>query len=151
MQDNLQFFSPVKQNILRFIACLGISKRSFYVKTGISRGTLESKTGITEDTLAKFIAIYPDVSLEWLFTGIEPMLKKVNANDNILSDVNEVTSQLMRKNEELHSRITDLSVQLAVQVNENKHLRETNTQLLAQIDDLKKSCSHGTQRGIEDK
>ena len=69
MQEKEQNISPIKSRILHLIDNMSISKRDFYSKTGISRGTLESKTGITEDTLAKFIAIYPEVSLDWLILG----------------------------------------------------------------------------------
>ena len=69
MQEKEQKISPIKERILYFADYLGISKRDFYKTIGVSRGTLESKTGITEDTMAKFIAKYPEVSLEWLITG----------------------------------------------------------------------------------
>lgn len=69
MQEKEQKISPIKQRILQYAESLGISKREFYAKIGVSRGTLESKTGITEDVLAKFIATYPNISVEWLLTG----------------------------------------------------------------------------------
>ncbi len=69
MQEKEQKISPIKQRILQYVESLGISKREFYTKIGVSRGTLESKTGITEDVLAKFIATYPNISIEWLLTG----------------------------------------------------------------------------------
>lgn len=69
MQDKEQKISPIKQRILQYADSLGISKREFYTKIGVSRGTLESRTGITEDVVTKFIAAYPDVSLEWLVKG----------------------------------------------------------------------------------
>lgn len=69
MQEKEQNISPIKERILYLIDTWSISKRDFYSKTGISRGTLESKTGITEDTLAKFIATYPEISLDWLILG----------------------------------------------------------------------------------
>ena len=69
MQEKEQKISPIKERILQFADSLGISKREFYAKIGVSRGTLESKTGITEDVLAKFIAAYPNISIEWLLTG----------------------------------------------------------------------------------
>lgn len=75
MQEVQQIISPIKQRILSFVDTLGVSKREFYAEVGISRGTLESKTGITEDVLTKFIARYPDVSIEWLIHGRGPMLK----------------------------------------------------------------------------
>ena len=69
MQGKEQKISPIKQRILQYADTLGISKREFYKKIGVSRGTLESKTGITEDVLAKFIATYPEVSIDWLMKG----------------------------------------------------------------------------------
>ena len=75
MQDKEQNISPIKQRILSFAGTLGISKRDFYAKIGVSRGTLESKTGITEDVVTKFFATYPEVSIEWLMTGVGDMLK----------------------------------------------------------------------------
>ena len=75
MQIKEQNISPIKQRILTFADTLGISKRNFYASIGVSRGTLESKTGITEDVMAKFIATYPQVSIEWLLTGIGHMIK----------------------------------------------------------------------------
>lgn len=75
MQEKEQKISPIKQRILFFADSLGISKRKFYDNIGVSRGTLESTSGITEDILSKFIATYPKVSIEWLLTGKEPMLK----------------------------------------------------------------------------
>lgn len=75
MQEKIQQISPIKQRILQYAENLGISKREFYAKIGVSRGTLEAKTGITEDVLAKFIAVYPEISLDWLIKGEGPMLK----------------------------------------------------------------------------
>lgn len=75
MQGKQQKISPIKQRILQYADILGISKRQFYEKIGVSRGTLESNTGITEDVVAKFIAIYPEISPEWLLTGNGEMLR----------------------------------------------------------------------------
>lgn len=80
MQAKEQNISPIKQRILEFANSLGISKRDFYTKIGVSRGTLESRTGITEDVMAKFIATYPNVSIEWLMTGEGDMIKNSKRN-----------------------------------------------------------------------
>ena len=69
MQEKEQNISPVKQRILLFASKLGCSKRDFYKQIGVSRGTLESKTGVTEDVVAKFIATFPEVNVDWLWTG----------------------------------------------------------------------------------
>ena len=83
MQEKMQHISPIKQRILQFFETLNISKRDFYKKLGISRGTLESNTGITEDVMAKFIATFPDVSIDWLIFGIGSMIKEAeNQSDN---------------------------------------------------------------------
>ena len=79
MQELQQKISPIKERILIFANTLGISKREFYNKIQVSRGTLESRTGITEDILAKFIATYPEVSIEWLLTGEGSMLNEVKS------------------------------------------------------------------------
>ena len=75
MQEKEQKISPIKQRILQFADTLNISKRDFYLKIGVSRGTLESKTGITEEVLAKFIAAFPEVSIDWLMQGEGGILK----------------------------------------------------------------------------
>ena len=75
----MQKFSPIKKRILQFAETLRVSKRDFYKKTGISRGTLENNTGITEDILVKFIATFPEISIEWLITGRGEMLRAVGA------------------------------------------------------------------------
>ena len=69
MQEKEQKISPVKQRILHFASELGCSKRDFYKKIGVSRGTLESNTGATEEVVAKFIATFPEVNINWLWTG----------------------------------------------------------------------------------
>lgn len=79
IQGKEQNISPIKNRILYYIECLNISKREFYSKTGISRGTLESDTGITEETMAKFIAVYPEVSLNWLILGEGEVVRQVSA------------------------------------------------------------------------
>lgn len=84
MDKKEQKISPIKQRILQFADNLGISKREFYTKIGVSRGTLEANTGITEDVLAKFIAIYPEVSVIWLVTGEGEMLKR-KVQDQLVS------------------------------------------------------------------
>lgn len=94
MQGKEQNISPIKQRILFFAGTLGISKRDFYSKIGVSRGTLESKTGITEDVITKFFATYPEVSIEWLMTGIGEMLR--------------VSPPCKEKNKNIAEKTTDL-------------------------------------------
>ena len=93
LKEKIQNISPIKQRILQYIENKYVSKRDFYIKSAISRGTLESNTGITEDILAKFLAIHPEVSLDWLINGSGDIIKKdsvtdiyINGDKNILLD-----------------------------------------------------------------
>lgn len=91
--------------------------RVFYSKTGISRGTLESSSGITEETLAKFIAIYPDVSITWLILGEGDMLNsyksgsgkqkcsKCEKNEMVMADLNDTIKSL---NKLIHMQESEL-------------------------------------------
>mgnify|MGYP000114477937 CR=1 FL=1 len=100
MQEKGQNISPVKRRILYFIDSLLISKREFYSKTGISRGTLESNTGITEDTMAKFIATFPEVSLDWLILGEGDMIRKTTPSPEE-RDIMELSRKLVEAKDEI--------------------------------------------------
>ena len=75
MQENKQEKSPIKRKILLFLSENGISQYDFYRKTGITRGILGQNNGISEDNMARFLAAYPQVSVEWLLTGRGSMLR----------------------------------------------------------------------------
>ena len=78
MQENKQEKSPIKQKILTFLSEIGISQYDFYRKTGITRGILGQNNGISEENIARFLATYPQVSVEWLLTGRGPMLRDID-------------------------------------------------------------------------
>ncbi len=69
MQEKRQEKSPIKQNILLYLAQKGVSTYEFYKESGVTRGILQQNNGISEDNIAKFLAYAPDVSVEWLITG----------------------------------------------------------------------------------
>lgn len=75
MQENKQEKSPIKRKILTFLSEMGISQYDFYRKTGITRGILGQNNGISEENIARFLAAYPEVSVEWLFMGNGSMLR----------------------------------------------------------------------------
>ena len=75
MQENKQEKLPIKRKILLFLSENGISQYDFYRKTGITRGILGQNNGISEDNMARFLAAYPQVSVEWLLTGRGSMLR----------------------------------------------------------------------------
>lgn len=76
MQENKQEKSPIKRKILTFLSEMGISQYDFYRKTGITRGILSQNNGISEENIARFLAVYPQVSAEWLLTGRGNMLRE---------------------------------------------------------------------------
>ncbi|MDY9919938.1 MAG: hypothetical protein U2P89_13885 [Proteiniphilum sp.] len=131
---------------MEYLKYKGISKNKFYLKTGLSVGFLDSGKSLGVDKLREILDIYHDLNPAWFLPGDAPML----ISDN---ELNEKEKQYIRPIDisDLIRKIEELSVQLGAQINENKHLHETNQRLLAQIDDLKKSCSNDVQHGIEDK
>ncbi len=80
MQENKQEKSPIKQNILLYLAKKGVTSYEFYKVSGVTRGILQQNNGISEDNLARFLAYAPDINLEWLLTGRGNMLKECANN-----------------------------------------------------------------------
>jgi hypothetical protein len=149
MQEKRQNISPIKQRILYFAESLMISKREFYTKIGVSRGTLESNTGITEDIMAKFIATYPDISLDWLICGTGSMLRKQNVQNKERTSNNTVDADadLQGKNtdnvvieQKKDTIIEELLNRLEKQSEVIGALKQENTQLRRQLQ--KKSNQH---------
>lgn len=80
MQEKQQEKSPIKQNILLYLANKGVTPYEFYKVSGVTRGILQQSNGISEDNIARFLAYAPDVNIEWLITGKGDMLKNDNAD-----------------------------------------------------------------------
>lgn len=74
MQAKEREISILKARILKYLNYKGISKYECYQKTGISRSVLSQSNGMTEDNMLKFLAVYSDISFEWLLTGRGNML-----------------------------------------------------------------------------
>ena len=77
MQEKRQKKSPIKQNILLYLAQKGVSTYEFYKESGVTRGILQQNNGISEDNIARFLAYAPDISVEWLITGRGSMLSSM--------------------------------------------------------------------------
>lgn len=71
----MQEKSLIKQNILQFLDFKGISKYKFYQLSGITRGVLDQNNGMSEENTARFLALFPEISTEWLLTGKGSMEK----------------------------------------------------------------------------
>ncbi len=74
MQEKQHEKSPIKQNILLYLAHKGVSAYEFYKESGVTRGILQQNNGISEDNIARFLAYANDVNVEWLITGRGEML-----------------------------------------------------------------------------
>lgn len=135
-----------KQKILKYLKYKGISKNKFYIQTGLSVGFLDSGKSLGVDKLREILDIYHDLNPAWFLPGNAPMLLSGN-------ELNESEERYVKSINiaDLIGRIEELSVRLGTQINENKHLQETNRRLLALLDDLRKSSPDDVRYGIEDK
>lgn len=80
MQEKRQEKSPIKQNILLYLAYKGVSAYEFYKESGVTRGILQQNNGISEDNIARFLTYAPDVRVEWLITGKGDMISSIQAD-----------------------------------------------------------------------
>lgn len=121
MQEKNRNFSILKQRILLFLDFVGDTKKDFYTKTGISNGILSQPGGISEDNLLKFLNIYTDINLNWLFTGCGHMSledgssQSLESNNSKYYSSKNMNNQIFEKNktiEEIDIQIADLTMQI---------------------------------------
>ena len=117
-------FSLIKQKILQYLDFKGISKYKFYQETGITNGILSQSNGISEDNLLRFLSVYKDISLEWLFTGEGSMIK----GDVIQEKALELPSENTEKGviTELRTIIKDQAKEIARKELELERLRSSD-------------------------
>ena len=65
----------VVDRILELIDFKGLTKSAFYRETGLSNGFLDKVKDIGVSKLEQILKSYPEIRMEWLVTGSEPMLK----------------------------------------------------------------------------
>lgn len=101
MQENNKDISIIKERILQYLGCKGITMYKCYAETGRSRGVLSQTNGVSEENLLKFINTYQDVSIVWLMTGNGNMIDSKNEipapKQEIQPKVIEVTPDFMLK------------------------------------------------------
>ncbi len=74
--------SDIKKRIFEFINYLGLSVRQFEINCGLKQSVLSSKSdNLGSDKILKIINAYPDLDLNWVFTGKNEMLKKNTSGD----------------------------------------------------------------------
>lgn len=81
MQEKNRNISILKSRIIQYLDLKGETKSTFYKKTGISNGLLSQSGGVSEDNLLKFLNIYHDISIHWLFFGVGTPIKNNNYSE----------------------------------------------------------------------
>ena len=81
MQEKNRNISILKTRIIQYLDLKGETKSAFYKKTGISNGLLSQTGGVSEDNLLKFLNIYHDISIQWLFFGIGNPIRSNNYSE----------------------------------------------------------------------
>jgi len=67
--------SEIKERLQKYIDTAHISKREFCRKISVSPTFLANNSEISSDKVLNIVSAYPDISVDWLITGKEPMLK----------------------------------------------------------------------------
>ncbi|MCQ2959509.1 MAG: hypothetical protein MJ198_04890 [Bacteroidales bacterium] len=68
-------FSVIKERILQYLDYKKITKYKFYQETGITNGILSQSNGISEENILRFLNVYQDISLDFLFYGEGTIIK----------------------------------------------------------------------------
>lgn len=116
MQEKNKEISFLKKNILTYLNIKGVTNRECYNATGMSEGILSQSTGLTEDNILKFLKVYSDINLNFLFYGSEPVLKQ---NENEISQTESANKAALEM-------IRDLSAENALLRRENEELKDLN-------------------------
>lgn len=70
--------SNIKERVLQIAVNKGLSKEKFFESIGMSYGNFKGKskeTPLNSNAIADISTLYPDISLDWLINGNEPMIK----------------------------------------------------------------------------
>jgi hypothetical protein len=81
-----KIFSTIKKRIILYLDNKSISKENFFETSGISASNFKGKGAESElggDKIVKILTIYPDISPEWLLTGVGSMLRTDVASEPI--------------------------------------------------------------------
>lgn len=72
----------IKERVLQFANSKGVSYETFFTNIGMSYGNFKGKskkTPLNSKAIADIFAIYPDLDLEWLLTGVRKKQRGVNS------------------------------------------------------------------------
>lgn len=112
IKDRLIVFSESVKDVT------GGGRNKFEDYVGLGGGGLSKRTAVKSDTIEKVKAKFPELNLEWLFTGVG------NMTNSESETTNEEIVRLYRKNEKLSDEISDLKNQLIKLKDENAALEK---------------------------
>jgi SOS-response transcriptional repressor LexA len=69
MQEKVNQSSNLKDRLLKFIELKSVSKNHFHKKIGVGNGYLDKVSSIGSDVIENIVEAYPDLNINWLFTG----------------------------------------------------------------------------------
>lgn len=68
--------SEVKRRLSEFLRYIGSNNNQFVIKMGYASTFLNSKGGISEEKLGEIFKAYPDLDMNWLFSGEGEMIRQ---------------------------------------------------------------------------
>lgn len=151
-----------KDRLKMFVSSLGLGRNKFETLLGLSNGYISSKsTSISSDVIEKIASTYPNLNIEWLITGKEPMFKphqeastkpqltpisteagtpEASVLYQIYNDTIKRMKELMEENTNLKNQIIELSegseeiAKLLREIrNDNKKLNQENRELRIEV------------------
>lgn len=133
--------SKIQERIKQFIDVKNISVREFCRTIGVSPSFLARDAEISSDKLLNIINTFPEISIEWLLTGNEPMLKMNSIN--LESEDQETLRELYDK---CFEEVLALKQKLNEKDKQVSDLIKTNLYLLE-----REKEGNGTPRSLEEK
>ncbi|MBP1631278.1 MAG: hypothetical protein H6Q15_2171 [Bacteroidetes bacterium] len=115
--------ASTKERILQYIEYKHISRPTFLKKTGIKRGFLDAdklNQAVSDDHFAKIIAIFHDLSIEWLLTGDGNMLKSSQQESLSITNTDNVTALISILNDTLKEKDRQIDRLLSIIEKMNK-------------------------------
>jgi hypothetical protein len=136
-------FSTIKERILYLLEIKGITKSKFFEKIGMTYGNFtgnSKKTPLNSDAIGNILLEIPDVNLEWLIIGKEPILREQPEAMRQVVPAESITiyKELLKEKE---IEIKELCREVGALSNQNANLDKNLTALRLELECCKKENS----------
>ena len=103
-----------KNRLKEYVQFLGLGQNAFEKKVGIANGYLASKSQtVNSDAIEKVLALYPNINLNWLFTGIGEMEQtEANGDETMVRALLETIKDQQKKIDRLLERLEEVEEEL---------------------------------------